>query len=68
MEGVPGVVQVVSQPLLGDIQRLIQNMCHWQKRGFPGAQPVSMRLDNMDLLSLASRYESPGFSKNPNLW
>ena len=51
MEGVPGVVQVVSQPLLGDIQRLIQKMCHWQKRGFPGAQPVSMRLDNMGLLS-----------------
>ena len=51
MEGVPGVRQVVSQPLLGDIQRLIQNMCHWQKRGFPGAQPVSMRLDNMEFLS-----------------
>ena len=51
MEGVPGVLQVVAQPLLGDIQRLVQNMCHWQKRGFPGAQPVSMRLDNMELLS-----------------
>lgn len=51
MEGVPGVVQVVSQPLLGDIQRRIHKMCDWHKGGFPGAQPVSMRLDNMKLLS-----------------
>ena len=51
MEGVPGVIQVVSQPLLGNIQRLVQTLCNWRKRGFPGAQPVSMRLDNMELLT-----------------
>ena len=50
MEGVPGVIQVVSQPLLAEVQRLIQNICGWRKRGFPGSQPVSMRLDNMKLL------------------
>ena len=51
MEGVPGVFQVVSQPLLSDVQRLVQKLCGWRKHGFPGAQPVSMRLDNMELLS-----------------
>ena len=50
MEGVSGVTQVVSQPLLGEIQRLIQKLCDWNKRGFPGSQPISMRLDNMHLL------------------
>ena len=51
MEGVPGVTQVLSQPLLGQIQRSIQILCSWKKKGFPGAQPVSMRLDNMHLLT-----------------
>ena len=50
MDGVPGVIQVVSQPLLGNIQRLVCNLCNWRKRGFPGAQPVSMRLDNMNFI------------------
>ena len=50
MEGVPGVQQVTAQPLLWEVQKTIQHMCGWRSKGFPGSQPVSMRLDNINLL------------------
>ncbi|XP_054281845.1 mRNA-capping enzyme-like [Macrosteles quadrilineatus] len=50
MEGVPGVRPVQDQPRLGNIQTVVQEMCNWQKSGFPGCQPVSMDLSNIKLL------------------
>ncbi|KAH8266560.1 hypothetical protein KR018_001419, partial [Drosophila ironensis] len=51
MAGVPGVRQVCDQPRLGDLQRKVQDWCHWRKTGFPGAQPVSMDRNNIKRLS-----------------
>lgn len=51
MSGVPGVVQVTDQPRLGDLQLKVQEMCGWEKSGFPGAQPVSMDKNNLKRLS-----------------
>lgn len=50
MQGVPGVTPVTTQPKLIQIQRRCQDMCHWESSGFPGSQPVSMDLENLDLL------------------
>ncbi|XP_013107961.1 mRNA-capping enzyme [Stomoxys calcitrans] len=50
MEGVPGVTLVTDQPRLGDIQQKVQDMCGWNKSGFPGCQPVSMDCENMKRL------------------
>ncbi len=51
MPGVPGVRAVTDQPRLKQIQSRIQGLCHWGKSGFPGAQPVSMDVDNIAFLS-----------------
>ncbi|XP_050547910.1 mRNA-capping enzyme [Daktulosphaira vitifoliae] len=50
MEGVSGVTAVLDQPKLSNIQRKVQQLCHWNKSGFPGSQPVSMDIQNMKLL------------------
>ena len=50
MEGVPGVFAVTDQPLLGQVQRRFSELCRYRKKGFPGAQPVSMDRDNIDYL------------------
>lgn len=47
---VKGVTQITSQPKLGQIQRLCQEMAEWDKSGFPGAQPVSMDRQNLRFL------------------
>ncbi|XP_068609681.1 mRNA-capping enzyme isoform X2 [Brachionichthys hirsutus] len=47
---VKGVTQVTTQPKLGEIQRKCQEMAEWEKSGFPGAQPVSMDLQNLRFL------------------
>lgn len=39
-----------EQPLLGDLQEKIQQMCKFDKNGFPGSQPVSMDMKNISLL------------------
>lgn len=49
-EGVSGVSQVLTQPTLSEIQRKCQNMCGWKGSGFPGSQPVSMDIHNLDYL------------------
>ncbi|KAH8236005.1 hypothetical protein KR032_012247 [Drosophila birchii] len=51
MAGVPGVRQVSDQPRLSDLQRKVQDWCHWNKNGFPGSQPVSMDRNNIKRLS-----------------
>ncbi|KAJ8270805.1 hypothetical protein GJAV_G00119480 [Gymnothorax javanicus] len=52
LEGVTvkGVMQVTTQPKLGEIQRKCQEFAEWEKSGFPGAQPVSMDRKNLRLL------------------
>jgi len=51
MDGlVPEVVPVRTQPRCGQVQKMAQQMCAWRKNGFPGAQPVSMDLKNLEML------------------
>ncbi|ESO99998.1 hypothetical protein LOTGIDRAFT_213204 [Lottia gigantea] len=50
MEGVAGVNIVTSQPKLSQIQRKCQEMAGWKKNGFPGSQPVSMDIQNLNFL------------------
>lgn len=50
MNGVPGVTLVTDQPRLTTLQHTVQEMCGWEKAGFPGCQPVSMDLNNINLL------------------
>lgn len=47
---VKGVTQITTQPKLGQIQRLCQEMTEWDRSGFPGAQPVSMDRQNLRFL------------------
>lgn len=47
---VKGITQITTQPKLGQIQRLCQEMAEWDKSGFPGAQPVSMDRQNLRFL------------------
>uniref|UniRef100_H2ZH30 mRNA-capping enzyme n=1 Tax=Ciona savignyi TaxID=51511 RepID=H2ZH30_CIOSA len=51
---IPGVEQVCTQPTLSQVQRIVQEMCGWRKKGFPGAQPVSMTISNLQFLSRKS--------------
>ncbi|XP_052235215.1 mRNA-capping enzyme-like [Dreissena polymorpha] len=50
VDGVTGVKQVTDQPRLGSVQRKVQEMCGWKGSGFPGSQPVSMDINNIDFL------------------
>ncbi|KAL3280723.1 hypothetical protein HHI36_003959 [Cryptolaemus montrouzieri] len=50
MEGVPGVTAFTEQPKAFQIQKKVQVMCGWKQRGFPGSQPVTMDLNNINLL------------------
>ncbi|KAK9510427.1 hypothetical protein O3M35_005218 [Rhynocoris fuscipes] len=51
MHGISGVSPVLDQPRLGEIQRIAQEMCGWRgKKGFPGSQPVSMDMRNINYL------------------
>lgn len=38
------------QPRLGALQATVQRMCKWESNGFPGGQPVSMDMSNIQLL------------------
>ncbi|KAM3851288.1 mRNA-capping enzyme isoform 3-T3 [Vipera latastei] len=44
------VIQVTTQPRLGEIQLKCQQFCGWKGTGFPGAQPISMDEQNIKLL------------------
>ncbi|XP_044267680.1 mRNA-capping enzyme [Tribolium madens] len=50
MEGVPGVTLFTEQPKAFQVQKKVQVMCEWKKKGFPGCQPVSMDNNNITLL------------------
>ncbi|XP_001602117.1 mRNA-capping enzyme-like [Nasonia vitripennis] len=50
MAGVPGVKTITDIQIASGIQRRIQDICHWKSSGFPGAQPVSMDVENIRLL------------------
>ncbi|RZC38516.1 mRNA cap enzyme, DSPc and/or DNA ligase A M domain containing protein [Asbolus verrucosus] len=50
MDGVPGVTHYTRQPKAFHLQKKVQIMCEWQKKGFPGCQPVSMDINNIQLL------------------
>lgn len=51
MAGVPGVKLIGEQPRLGELQQKVQTMCGWESSGFPGCQPVSMDMQNIQFLS-----------------
>ncbi|XP_028402257.1 mRNA-capping enzyme-like [Dendronephthya gigantea] len=50
MDGVTGIT-VAPQPTFGDIQRACQDICGWERSGFPGSQPVSMDVHNIGFLN-----------------
>lgn len=50
MEGVPGVVLMTDKKFVNEMQHRIQDMCDFEKSGFPGSQPVSMDRENIKLL------------------
>lgn len=50
VDGVTSVKQVTDQPRLRDVQSRVQDMCGWKGSGFPGSQPVSMDISNLDYL------------------
>lgn len=50
MEGVPGVTLFKEHSKMLDLQKKVQRMCEWKKKGFPGCQPVTMDTKNYKLL------------------
>ncbi|XP_041360929.1 mRNA-capping enzyme-like [Gigantopelta aegis] len=50
MDGITSVFQLTIQPRLSQIQQMVQSMCDWKGSGFPGAQPVSMDIANLDFI------------------
>ncbi|CAF3573388.1 unnamed protein product [Rotaria sp. Silwood1] len=42
----PGVTPICLQSTMSTIQLKCQRMCEWNRRGFPGSQPVSMDITN----------------------
>lgn len=40
----------VAQPRLSELQDTVQTMSNWKGKGFPGCQPVSMDLTNLNFL------------------
>ncbi|KAK3087185.1 hypothetical protein FSP39_002801 [Pinctada imbricata] len=50
MEGVKNVAQLRLQPKLAEVQKKCQDMCGWRSSGFPGSQPVSMDIQNINFL------------------
>ncbi|KAJ8966402.1 hypothetical protein NQ317_009634 [Molorchus minor] len=50
MEGVPGVQVFQEEPKVHQLQKKVQVMCGWKNKGFPGSQPVSMDVKNINLL------------------
>eukprot|EP00095_Tigriopus_kingsejongensis_P004298 maker-scaffold346_size200932-snap-gene-0.7 protein:Tk04298 transcript:maker-scaffold346_size200932-snap-gene-0.7-mRNA-1 annotation:"hypothetical protein CAPTEDRAFT_167250" len=51
MPGVSGVHPVTSPATTQEVQRKMQALCRWNKKGFPGAQPVSMDRKNIRKLT-----------------
>ncbi|XP_072396689.1 mRNA-capping enzyme [Diabrotica undecimpunctata] len=49
MEGVPNVTHFQEEKAT-ELQKMVQKMCKWGRKGFPGSQPVSMDMNNINLL------------------
>ncbi|CAG9858499.1 unnamed protein product [Phyllotreta striolata] len=54
MEGVPGVDSFEEQPKSSYLQKKVITMCGWRHTTFPGSQPVSMDMNNLELLGQKS--------------
>lgn len=50
MAGVSGVVLFEDEPRASQIQKKAKEFCKWKGKEFPGAQPVSMDLQNIGYL------------------
>ncbi|XP_014222251.1 mRNA-capping enzyme [Trichogramma pretiosum] len=50
MAGVPGVKPILDVQVATGICRRVQQICHWDSTGFPGSQPVSMDVQNIEFL------------------
>lgn len=50
MAGVSGVVLFEDEPRTSQIQKKAKEFCKWKGKEFPGAQPVSMDLQNIGYL------------------
>jgi len=46
-----GVKQITTQPTLSQVQNLTKRLCNTKYKGFAGAQPVSMTVENLKLLT-----------------
>ena len=53
MKGITGVEFISDPQLAGSLQKKVQGLCHFELRGFPGSQPVSMSHENLNLLQRA---------------
>ena len=51
MEGVGGATTVTDIAKTREVQHICQQMCKFRKRGFPGSQPVSMDMRNIQFLA-----------------
>ena len=52
MDGmIPNVDNVTDIKVIQEIQSIVTNMCGWKDRRFPGSQPVSMDVENVQKLT-----------------
>lgn len=58
MEGVSGVEWVETPSVVTKLQKVVREMCAYDGRGFPGAQPVSMNRTNILMLKTNPYYVS----------
>ncbi|CAF0751365.1 unnamed protein product [Adineta ricciae] len=50
---IPNVIPVGDKYLLDSIRSSCQSICGWQRRSFPGSQPVSLHRENYPLIFLS---------------
>lgn len=50
MPDVTGVEPFNTQPRFSEVQQMVQKFCGWKSTGFPGSQPVSMKITNLENL------------------
>lgn len=47
---IESVEQETNQRVISEVQRMVKAMCKGKHNGFPGAQPISMTVENLSLL------------------
>ena len=50
MTEVPGITPVTDYQISSEVKRRMQNICAWNKSGFPGSQSISLNIENISLL------------------